>query len=325
MKENILFIAPLFNGYYKHILRCIKLSNKYDNIYFKSEYPLKSLSLFSIVVNLFPNCGKLLTGWFNKKILDNCVNKKITTLFIIRGEYISAEYLKTIKKQCPNINIILYQWDSIHNNPNASSLIPIADKAFSFDYSDVKQSNKLIYLSLFNCWEEIGFMFNSTCQRDIDILFIGGYRNSRQPLFDKMTEVCERNGLHFFCHSYMRFIAYLKNRKKLNLKLKDIAFTSIDYHKYYNLLLRTKIVFDIHSPSQSGLTMRTFEALSLGCKLITTNENIKKESFYNSDNIVICSFKDIPSEYTILKLCNQDITFDNVMSLNEWLKQLNII
>lgn len=46
-------------------------------------------------------------------------------------------------------------------------------------------------------------------------------------------------------------------------------------------------VLDIELNIQSGLTMRTFETLGAGLKLITTNKNIQNEPFYNQHNIAI--------------------------------------
>ncbi|MFH4210110.1 lipopolysaccharide biosynthesis protein, partial [Acinetobacter baumannii] len=55
------------------------------------------------------------------------------------------------------------------------------------------------------------------------------------------------------------------------------------------LYAKSNVILDISHPGQSGLTMRTFEAIGAGKKLITTNLNIKEYPFYNSDNIFIIS------------------------------------
>ncbi|MEK5777604.1 lipopolysaccharide biosynthesis protein, partial [Acinetobacter nosocomialis] len=55
------------------------------------------------------------------------------------------------------------------------------------------------------------------------------------------------------------------------------------------LYAKSNIILDISHPGQSGLTMRTFEAIGAGKKLITTNTNIKEYPFYNANNIFIIS------------------------------------
>jgi hypothetical protein len=50
---------------------------------------------------------------------------------------------------------------------------------------------------------------------------------------------------------------------------------------------RSKCVIDIQRTGQSGLTMRTFEALASGAVLVTTNEAIRNEPFYDPVRVVI--------------------------------------
>ena len=72
----------------------------------------------------------------------------------------------------------------------------------------------------------------------------------------------------------------------------------------------TKVIVDIQSPLQTGLTMRTLEMVGLKKKLITTNIDIVNYDFYNPNNIMVISrdnpkldkrffesdYVDIPSE-----------------------------
>ena len=54
-----------------------------------------------------------------------------------------------------------------------------------------------------------------------------------------------------------------------------------------DIFLNSKIILDIEHPNQKGLTMRTFESLGAGKKLITTNATVKEMDFYNANNIVV--------------------------------------
>ena len=51
------------------------------------------------------------------------------------------------------------------------------------------------------------------------------------------------------------------------------------------LTKQARIVVDVPDKIQSGLTMRTFEALGARKKLLTTNMNIRSYSFFFSGNI----------------------------------------
>jgi len=53
------------------------------------------------------------------------------------------------------------------------------------------------------------------------------------------------------------------------------------------MVTKSKCVVDIHSPHQSGLTMRAIEALGAKRRLITTNNNVKCYDFFDDKNVLI--------------------------------------
>jgi hypothetical protein len=46
-------------------------------------------------------------------------------------------------------------------------------------------------------------------------------------------------------------------------------------------------VVDIEHPNQRGLTIRTFETIGAGKKLITTNKSVVNYDFYSSGNVFV--------------------------------------
>jgi len=50
---------------------------------------------------------------------------------------------------------------------------------------------------------------------------------------------------------------------------------------------KSKIVIDIQHPNQTGLTMRTIEAIGSYTKILTTNHDIINYDFYNPNNVLI--------------------------------------
>jgi len=70
------------------------------------------------------------------------------------------------------------------------------------------------------------------------------------------------------------------------INFNKINFKPISLKRIKDIYAKTNTILDVHNPKQSGLTMRTFEALGSGKKLMTTNFNIKKEPFFNTDYIL---------------------------------------
>ena len=323
---NILFIGPVFNGYEVAITNTIKKSGKYDDVIFRPECPLHSLGQFGVVKRLIPSLANKLIDNHNRSIKQIIEEHHIDVIYIIRGEFLSIEMLLDIKEKKPHIKIIVYQWDSIHRSPNAQRLFKCSDITYSFDYKDAKDF-KLEYLPLFYCWDEIGFESQKNENLyEYDVMSIGSFREHRMPYIFAMKSFCIKNGLNFKFHNYERLGAFLIHRKKQGVKWADVNFKSISYKKYFKILCKTRCVLDVSSPLQEGLTMRTMETLSMGVKLATTNENIKKEPFYNPHNVFILNspndiYSDEFKEFLNSKFKNQP----GLISLTEWLEKQGVL
>ena len=68
---------------------------------------------------------------------------------------------------------------------------------------------------------------------------------------------------------------------------KQARIRSLSHKEILNLFATTNTIIDFPSSFQTGLTIRTFETLGSGNKLITTNKNIANEPFYNPEFINI--------------------------------------
>ena len=81
---------------------------------------------------------------------------------------------------------------------------------------------------------------------------------------------------------------------------------------------------DINHPNQNGLTMRVFEVLGSGKKLVTTNGDVKKYPFYNTHNICIIDRNNIVMDRSFFDTPFQKIDTDlyKRMSINGWLEEI---
>jgi len=225
------------------------------------------------------------------------------------------------------MRIISYQWDSIKNNPNAKSLIGVSDLSYTFDFND-SENYRMNYLPLFYCWNEFGYqsLGGNKASNRVDFFFVGGYRTSRVSILRAFEEFCVKYGFTYYFKSFERIGSYLLNRKKLNMKKKDISFSQLSYKDYFYRLDASSYVIDIQSPTQTGLTMRTMEALSLQKKLITTNGFIKKTPLYSDSMVYILNdINDINTPEFRLFLGSKNQKIDALLSLTNWLKKLDIL
>lgn len=320
--KSILFICPVFNGYEKIIKKTLEHSGLYDKVFFIQDCPLQSISLWASIKNISGVLQERFLELYNDRIVRLVENNKINTIFIIKGEYIYPQTLSKIR-DILRVEIIIYQWDSLRNNPNALNLRPYADRFYTFDPVDSTQ-NSLLYLPLFYSWEEAGFV-NKKNRQIYDVFYVGGYMKSRIPYIHKMRDICKSNNLSYFFWSFERLGSFIKNFKHFYSDFNDITFRHLSYKRYFDYLCMSKCVLDIPSPMQTGLTMRTMETLSLGKKLITTNQSIKGELFFNSNVLVIDSIEDISEEEFINFLRKPSVENKGLLTLTNWLITMKVL
>ena len=87
---------------------------------------------------------------------------------------------------------------------------------------------------------------------------------------------------------------------------------SIDADEFRRLLEHSNAVFDFANHAQTGYTMRIFENLCAGKKIITNNRRIEHEPFYSSDRILVLpengNFSEVP-EFLDIELNHPEETF----------------
>lgn len=79
-------------------------------------------------------------------------------------------------------------------------------------------------------------------------------------------------------------IFHRKNFKKFK---NYFTLSSLNRDECLNIIKNSVAVIDCPVPNQNGLTMRTFEALAMNTKLITSNINVAEYEFFTPNNIFI--------------------------------------
>jgi hypothetical protein len=126
-----------------------------------------------------------------------------------------------------------------------------------------------------------------------------------------------------------KLVYFFKSRFDDSFKEFDygkLSFTSLAVKDIVKLYEESLIVLDINHPNQKGLTMRVFEALGAGKKIITTNKEIQKYCFYNESNIFIIDRNKIELTESFFK--SEFVTIDQdllqEMSITGWLSSIFI-
>lgn len=260
-----------------------------------------------------------------KEFIDTLVKTGVQYdyIFVIKGERLTKEFLMELKRLNPKAHFILYMWDNVERVSNFFEKKEMYNDIYSFDTRDVNQYG-FNFLPLFFCDE----FKNNNIEKKIDVYFSGWEHSNRRKLLENLIPMLIENNISYYFHLFTGRWRVLKSKiKHRNFKKepKYIKYQTLSFKVNADLTLKSRILIDIQHPTQTGLTMRTIEALAAKTKLITTNNDIVKYDFYNPNNILVIDrvnpiinpsfletpYQDVPKEiverYSLEKLAQNNV------------------
>lgn len=257
-------------------------------------------SIYLSIINKLrlPNAKRNISTFYNQ-----IFSKQDYDYVLMRdGMQFDSEYFKKLRRLNPRAQFINFHWDSIRPEYDYLNMIKYFDKVLSFDPKDCLSHPEIQYLPLFYLDEYEQFRKNNHNRTSgIDILFIGNWRNYERYHFVKAVETqCKQNQLRFYYYLYYPIKNQIRALRK-GIVPHEAKHKFLTYNEILNLFALTKTVIDFPSSFQTGLTMRTFETLGSGKKLITTNKNIIYEPFYNPEFINVIDMNNLTLSVDFIK------------------------
>jgi hypothetical protein len=214
-------------------------------------------------------------------------NNNYDYILVRHGYQLSAAFYKKLRALNPNALFVNFHWDSLKDSYNYIPIIHCFDKIYSFDYNDCRNNKKLQYLPLFFTDEYLDHQTQTQSTFKYDLVFIGAWRNKeRYHLIQNTKNWCEQHQLRFYYYLYLSLVRQFWAVKNGEIP-KKAKSKHLSHQQILKLFEVSNVIIDFPSSFQSGLTIRTFEALGAGKKLITTNKNIIQEPFYNPEYISV--------------------------------------
>lgn len=300
--KKCLLVAPTFYNYYQDIASSLEKQG-YTVEYYSDQYKFKKIDfvLNKIIKSRAVNKQNKHIKKLCKKIRHNTYD----LLVVINGKLFSKQNIQSLLQSAIFKKKVYYAWDSSKNFPNIKNFLVYFDRCLSFDLLDC-EGERFIHLPLF---------FSKTYvprKKDIDVVAVMNLYPSKIKSFYSIYEKIPTTMSKFYflrLKSKMQF-TYFKRKDSLFKKIDTtyIKYSQLDRNQTYEIFNRAKAVIDISLEHQTGLTMRTFEALANGAKLITNNYYIKKYDFYNENNILI--FDNNTTENTIIDFLKTDFVVE---------------
>ncbi|MET3536070.1 CgeB family protein [Chryseobacterium limigenitum] len=324
--KKILFLSVSFFKYERAIAK--RLTELGAEVDFYDERP--SNSNFSKGIIRFNKrlYQSQITKYYNT-ILDEIKNKKYDYFLLIKGEAIPVFFLEKIRELNPEMEMIYYNFDPLKEYPNLISNLKYFDRKITFEYDDSVKYG-LNFRPLFYLDEYKNLNQNSKAF-EYDIVFIGSAHTDRYIVGEEVKAKADALNLKTFFYYYaMGKIAFrIKKLIDKNLKKFDnekLSFNKLNHQQIIDYYQKSKSVLDINKPFQYGLTIRTFEVLASGRKLITANTDIKNYPFYNSKNIFVLDREDIQLDAQFFKTDFEPLDKEtlHMMSLDSFIECLFI-
>lgn len=282
--KEILFFGPKTFNYENEIVSVLRSMGAI--VTFRSDKPSDATWLKALI-RLFP---RLLWRYSNKiyeRWLEENGPSKCDIVFVIKGEGLSPKFLGALRERYPAAKFVFYLWDSVVNVRNVEEKFPYFDSIFSFDPEDCKRNDILRYRPLFFLEK---YRNNQTTSGK-GCFFIGTLNGDRPAVISRLIDVFPKS---------VPFDYWLFVRSALEARVRmlvDGALRKIDPRRLLHAPMTAEAVskhfaasaaiLDIEHPRQVGLTMRTFEVLASGKKLITTNKSIADHDFFDSSRVCI--------------------------------------
>lgn len=328
MKEKILFIAPIFFGYYKEIIKELEIQN-YQVDYF-CDAPSNS--------NISKAIGRInkmflkhsMNKYFRNEVLKRIENKKYDYVFFIVGMTFSfyPEMIEKIKELNKDARFILYQWDGEKNISFVKGIHKYFENIYTFDRIDYKNDETYKFLPLFytSKYEEVGNKKINNFKYDVS--YIGTAHPQKLKMINEMSKKLEivysNQYIYHYIPSKLKYYYHkIFDKEYKKVKLKDLNLEKIPADETMRIFEQSKCILDAPQKGQNGLTIRTIECLGAKRKLITINKDIKKYDFYNEKNILIYDENiDFNSEFFVSEYEELPKNIYEKYSLRNWLKEI---
>ncbi|PVH25603.1 CgeB family protein [Sphingobacterium corticibacter] len=322
--KSILILSVKFFNYENLIKEELTQMGAYVDIY--DERPSNSF-LSKVVIRLKKDLYRTSIKRYYEKLMEKLQFKSYDYFLLIKGEAIPSFFIDFLRENNENIKMIYYTYDSFKNNKNGLNNLHLFDSSYTFDRKDAI-SYGINFRPLFFAGDYAS-LYRERDDLKYTVAFIGTAHSDRYSISERVRQWCESNGKNMFAFYFspselLFYINRLIKKSFRGFRIRHISFHSLSHLEIKEIYRRSVAILDINHPDQDGLTMRTFETLGAGRKLITTNPNIKKYPFYNTQNVMIIDREqvDFDPAFFETEFLNFEPQLYAAMSLRGWLEEV---
>ena len=213
--------------------------------------------------------------------------------------------------------MIDYQLDGLSVSSKILDYHKYFDRIFVFDPEDVKRHPSYNLVFLPNCYfGETDF----TQPSEIDLLYIGQFIEKRHQQLSSIHNYLESRQMH-----YSSYTSLYQGRDFIPLHHKILHHKiSTTYQENIDFVKKSKTLIDFKRDEHDGLSLRFFEAMQYGKKIITDNFSVKNYDFYHPNNIFVTNYVNLEGLVDFLQSPYQSLPSELVekYSFKNWINTI---
>jgi hypothetical protein len=289
--KKILFIGPKFFGYEQDIANELRIQGA--EVDFLPDRPFTSPVMKAVI--------RFRRDWiidFSDRYFLESVEAfgrgHYDLIFVVQGEGLSVKTLSIFRMLFPKARLVWYLWDSLRNKKSLVPNLDVFDDCHTFDAKDANYYGINFRPLFFSS----GFSREATSDYKYHLSFIGTAHSDRFRIVSNMiAAIPEQTICYWYLYLQAPWVFWahkISNPAYRGASITKFCFDPMPKQHVQNVFFDSLAILDIEHPRQTGLTMRTFEALGANKKLVTTNSLIKDCDFYNPQNILVIDRDYIP-------------------------------
>lgn len=293
--KRVLFFAVRYFGYEQRIMD--ELRRRGAEVDYLPDRPFNTPLMTAVTRYSRPAVMQFAQRYYERRLRE-FGDKEYDLVLVVNGQTMSRAMMADLRRRMPRARFVFYIWDSMHNKPKAREILPFFDECVTFD-PDAAQAYDMRLLPLFFA---PGFE-PADGDSTLDVSFIGTAHSDRFHIISAIDRKLPAEVSRFwYLFLQARWVFYAQ--KAINPAFKharpgDFEYAPLPFSTVQDVFGRSRAIVDTEHPRQRGLTMRTFEAIGAGKKLITTNEHVKDYPFYDPQNFHVINRNDpeVPRDF----------------------------
>ncbi len=245
-------------------------------------------------------------------------------VLVINGQTMSDGFLRELRQTYPTAKFTFYIWDSFKNKPYALADLKNYDAAFSFDRQATQQYD-IAFRPLFFSPE---FDLPPNHDASFALNFIGTAHSDRPAIIHHVDAKLPANVARYW-FLYLKAPWVLRYQRLVNPHFRGVPSSMFSYaplsrKDVKKIFEQSRGFLDVEHDQQTGLTIRTFEALGARKKLVTTNADIVHYDFYNDSNILVIDRKNPEIDLDFINSPVEELhsTLRHRYSVNGWIDEV---